>query len=133
MQYTYLNVVAKSNGTFSMQENNAIGQHVRVIRLDVLSKHWCARALISLEVKLHVSSACSDDCFRIQNDNPMFRHLYKFPTESRISPHDNVVDDSKTAPFEYCAVRRSVGWKPKAHKFFQSSNVVELWCEWCPR
>ncbi|GFT30903.1 hypothetical protein TNCV_1682831 [Trichonephila clavipes] len=35
--------------------------------------------------------------------------------------------------FEYCAVRRSVGGEPTAHRLFESSNVNTLWCKWCPR
>ncbi|GFU57449.1 uncharacterized protein TNCV_3636141 [Trichonephila clavipes] len=48
--------------------------------------------------------------------------------ESRIFPRDNIADDSKTAQFEYCAVRQSVGWEPTARKFFESSSVDALWC-----
>ncbi|GFU86461.1 hypothetical protein TNCV_1418131 [Trichonephila clavipes] len=54
-------------------------------------------------------------------------HLWQFATESRTPPHDNVADDSKTTPVEYCAVRRSVGGEPIAHKFFESPSADALW------
>ncbi|GFV37486.1 hypothetical protein TNCV_5101901 [Trichonephila clavipes] len=80
-----------------------------------------------------VSTACSDARFRFQNGGSMFHNQGQFATECRIPPHDNIADDSKTAPFKYCAFRWSVGWGPTADKCFKSSNIDALWCEWCPR
>ncbi|GFV92055.1 hypothetical protein TNCV_1894911 [Trichonephila clavipes] len=67
---------------------------------------------------------------------PCFVTSGQFATESRIPPHDNVADDSKTAPFEYCAAWRSVSsivddslcdpllFGVKPHSRYETSNVA---------
>ncbi|GFU39091.1 hypothetical protein TNCV_1849911 [Trichonephila clavipes] len=104
-QYTYSKIVTKTVGTFTKQENNAIGQHAWAFRLEDSSKVLQSCTLtLDIDGDYPLQKLDKQWVPVVQNGEP---HISPQVTESLISPPDNVADDSKTAPFEYCAVRWS--------------------------